>query len=239
MAGLLALVAAPACGNDDTGSGDRIDVFAAASLTAALTDIAKEYERSNAGVAVRFNFAGSSTLATQIRNGAEADVFVSADETNMRKVVDGGQVADEPRIVAHNQLAILVPSGNPKKITQLQDLTRPDVTVAACAPEVPAGRYAREAFTKAGIAFPKTSQELDVKQVVNRVRLGEADAGIAYASDAVGESKIAAVAIPAEHNVLARYPAVSLTEAGKPFVDFLLTEAGQQRLRQYGFVSPT
>ena len=222
----------------------KVDVFAAASLTEAFEAIGAEFTRTHPGVDVVFNFAGSPTLVQQIQQGAPADVFASADEPNMEKLVGGGQVTAAPRIFAHNRLAIIVAPGNPKKIGGLKDLTRPGLVVVLCGPTVPAGRYAREAFGKAGVTPPETSQELDVKAVVTKVTLGEADAGVVYTTDvrAAGE-KAAGVAIPPALNVEARYPIAVLKEADVPkeagqFVDFVVSPAGRQVLERFGFTGP-
>lgn len=222
----------------------ELTVSAAASLTAAFGEIGTAFEKTEADLAVRNNFAGSSTLVQQIREGAPVDVFASADEANMQKLVDAGDVAGTPQVFATNRLAILVQRGNPKKIESLADLARPDVRAALCAPAVPAGRYAREAFARAGVAVPETSQELDVKAVVSRVLLGEADAGVVYVSDvrAAGD-RAEGVAIPDALNVVARYPVAVLKEARQPaaagaFVKFLRGTGAQAILARHGFLPP-
>ena len=231
------LVAAPAAAAELTVSG-------AASLTAALGEIAAAFAAANPGATVRTNFAGSSTLAQQIREGAPVDVFASADESTMRKLVDAGEVAGEPVVFARNRLAILVARGNPKRVSGLADLVKPDLIVSLCGPAVPAGTYAREIFARAGVAVPESSQELDVKAVVSRVALGEADAGIVYVTDvrAAGDA-VEAVALPDAHNVVARYPIAVLTHArqpdlGRAFVAFATGNDGQVILRRFGFLPP-
>jgi len=222
----------------------RISVFAAASLTEAFEAIGTEFARLHPGIQVEFNFAGSPTLVQQIQQGAPADVFASADEANMDKLLGGGEVTAAPRIFARNQLAIIVGKGNPKHVTGLGDLARPGLIVVLCGPTVPAGRYAREAFKKAGLTPPEGSQELDVKAVVTKVTLGEADAGIVYATDvrAAGD-KAAGVAIPPEANVEARYPIAVVKEANAPkeagmFVELVLAPEGRQILERFGFRGP-
>ncbi len=222
----------------------KIDVFAAASLTEAFKAIGTAFTTAHPGVDVEFNFAGSPTLVQQIQQGAPADVFASADEPNMEKLVGGGQVTAAPRIFARNQLAIIVGPGNPKRVTGLADLARPGLVVVLCGPTVPAGRYAREAFKKAGVTPPESSQELDVKAVVTKVTLGEADAGVVYATDvrAAGE-KAAGVSIPPDANVEARYPIAVVKEGDAPkaaamFVDFVLAPEGRAVLERFGFTGP-
>jgi molybdate transport system substrate-binding protein len=232
------------CAGGGTGAATTVTVFAAASLTAAFKELAGELKRQRPGVRVRFNFGGSATLATQIRNGARADVFASADEQNMKKVTDAGLTATAPKIIARNELAILVPRDNPKKVTKLADVVRPGVVLALCAPEVPAGRYGREALAKAGAPAPGKGGELDVKQAVSRVTLGEADAAIAYATDArASGGKVTSIAIPKEHNVIARYPVASLKEApaaalGSAFVTLALSDRGRAIFVRHGFLAP-
>lgn len=243
----IALVMAIATAGCSSGSANRIQpltVFAAASLTSAFQELAAEFKRQNPGTEVRLNFGGSATLATQLQGGAPADVFASADEQNMKKVSDAGLVGGTPQLMVRNELAILVPPGNPKKVATLRDLTRSGLVVALCAPSVPAGRYGREAFAKAGLTAPRGSGELDVKQVVSRVALGEADAGIGYVTDArAAAGKVRAVAIPREQNVVARYPIAALKDApaaryGRKFVALTLSAPGQAVFAGHGFRGP-
>jgi molybdate transport system substrate-binding protein len=192
---------------------------------------------------VKFSFGGSSTLVAQIQQGAIGDVFASADQPNMQKAVDAGLVAGSPSIFAHNQLEIVVAAGNPKHLAGLSDLARSGLVVVLCAPVVPCGRYAAQALQKAGVAVKPASQETDVKAVVSKVALGEADAGIVYVTDiqAAG-AKVQGVEIPAGQNVVADYPVAILKDSqnaplAKAFVSYLLG-AGQQSLARYGFTGP-
>jgi len=222
----------------------NVNVFAAASLTEGFTAIGAAFEREHSGVSVRFNFAGSSTLVQQIHEGAPADVFASADEANMQKAVDAGELAGPPRIFALNRLMIAVPAGNPSHIASLADLTKSGLKLALAAPQVPAGRYAADAFAKAGLPLPAASQETDVRAVLNKVALGEVDAGIVYVTDirAAG-GKVDAIAIADRNNVTARYPIAVLKTAANPsgataFVDYVLSAAGQATLGGLGFAAP-
>src|SRR5262249_42900450 len=149
------------------------------SLTASFKAIGAAYEAAYAGTKISFNFAGSPTLVQQIHESAPADVVALADLTNMQTLVDAG-VVEKPEIFARNVLQIAVAKGNPRKIAGLADLTRPELTVVLCGESVPCGRYALEAFGHAGLKPPSGSRELDVKAVVSKVMLGEADAGIVY-----------------------------------------------------------
>ncbi len=221
-----------------------VRVFAAASLTATFRAAAAAFEAAHPGTTVELNFAGSPTLVQQIREGAPADVFASADEANMQKLVDAKGVATAPRIFAGNQLQIVVAKGNPKHIAGLADLTRADLVVVLCGESVPAGRYALEVFAKASLTPPSGSRELDVKAVVSKVALGEADAGIVYVTDVrAARDTVEGVGLAAAHNVTARYPMAVLSEASNPeaaraFVDFMLSDPGQRILGEYGFLAP-
>lgn len=230
------------CGGTTEASDGPVTVYAAASLTEAFGDVAKEFHRDHNDAPVEFNFGSSATLVTQLSHGAQADVFASADEVNMTKAVDAKLVDGTPQTFAHNRLTILVAPGNPRGITGLRDLVRPGLSVALAAPQVPAGRYAQEAFRKAGVRAPASSQELDVKTVVSRVALGEVDAGVAYVTDVKPAArKVEAVEIPAEHNVTANYQVAVLREAhqgGELFLKFLLSDAGRAILERHGFEAP-
>jgi len=220
-----------------------VTVFAAASLAEAFRAAGDAFRAAHADLRPEFNFAGSSTLAQQIEQGAPADVFASADEANMQRLVEKA-LASAPLVFAQNRLAIVVAPGNPKRLARLADLGAPGLVVALCAPAVPAGRYAAEAFGKAGVAVPTASQEADVKAVVTKVALGEADAGVAYVTDARAASgKVDMVAIPDAHNPVARYPIAVLRDApnagaGRVFVEFIRSDAGQAILARFGFARP-
>jgi molybdate transport system substrate-binding protein len=233
----------PAAAGKDPESGTVV-VSAAASLTAGFKDLGAAYQKLHPAVKVQFNFAGSSTLVTQLANGAPADVFASADQANMVKAAKAGVLDGTAQVFARNRLAIVVPVGNPKAITGLKDLSRPGLRVSMCAPDVPIGTYARQAFAKAGAAVPRGGQELDVKQVVSRVLLGQADAGIVYTTDVKdGGPKVAGVPIPDAQNVIATYP-MSLVkdgpdaELGRSFLAFVLSPQGQNTLAAHGFLPP-
>ena len=200
---VAALVLAACGGGDDNSGGSssaaspsEIKVFAAASLTAAFTKLGEDYSAANGGTKMTFNFAGSQALATQIQQAAPADVFASADITNMDKVKD---LVNTPQNFASNLLAIVVEKGNPKDVKGLGDLANPDLKVVLAAEEVPAGKYAKQVLDEAGVSVTPVSQEDNVKAVVTKVSLGEADAGIVYVTDvSAGGDKIEGVDIPAE-----------------------------------------
>jgi molybdate transport system substrate-binding protein len=234
-------------GDDDSGGGSgaaapaEIKVFAAASLTAAFTKLGEQYTAANNGTRVSLNLAGSQALATQIQQSAPADVFASADIPNMDKVKD---LVGTPQNFASNQLQIVVEKGNPRHIEGLDDLASGDVKVVLAAPDVPAGKYAAEVLGKAGVTVQPVSQEDNVKAVVTKVSLGEADAGIVYVTDVTaGGDKVEGVEIPEDQNVLATYPIATVKASRSPdqaqaFMDLVLSSEGQQVLKEYGFLPP-
>ena len=228
----------------ERGAEVEVTVLAAASLTETLRSLAPGFEAAHPGTKVTLNFAGSPTLVQQIREGAPADVFASADEANMQKLVDAVGVADAPSVFATNALEIAVPKGNPEKITSLADLTRPGLTVVLCGASVPCGAYALTAFARAGLTVPVGSREADVKAVVTKVALGEADAGLVYATDVhAARDRIDGVALAPEHAVSARYPLAVLRDAAHPavaraFVAFVLSGPGTTILGDEGFQRP-
>jgi molybdate transport system substrate-binding protein len=242
-----ALLLAACGGGGDAGGGSgavspaEIKVFAAASLTAAFTELGEQFTAANGGTEVTFNFAGSQALATQIQQAAPADVFAPADTTNMDKVKD---LTGTPRNFASNLLQIVVEQGNPKDIKGLDDLGNPDLKVVLAAPDVPAGRYAAEAVAKAEVTVKPVSQEDNVKAVVTKVSLGEADAGIVYVTDVTaGGDRVEGVDIPEELNVTATYPIATVKaskaqQAAQAFVDLVLSAEGRQVLGRYGFLPP-
>ena len=221
-----------------------LDVFAAASLTASFRTLGAAFETAHPGTKVAFNFAGSPTLVQQIREGAPADIFASADEANMQKLIAAGAVVGAPQIFAENLLQIAVAKGNPHRIAGLADLAQPGLTVVLCGETVPCGRYALEAFKKAGVTPPAGSRELDVKAVVTKVALGEADGGIVYVTDVrAAADKVEGVGLAASHNVSARYPIATLreathTDAARAFIAFVLSDPGRKILGDYGFRAP-
>jgi molybdate transport system substrate-binding protein len=251
LGGALAVVLAlVGCGGDDgAGTADsdaagEIVVFAAASLSDAFTELGAAFTAATPDAEVTFNFAGSSDLAAQIAEGAPADVFVSADLSNMTKLTDANKHGSEPIVFTTNLAQIVVEAGNPQGIVGVADLAREDLVVIACAPEVPCGRYAQQVLDRAGVAAELDSLEENVRAVVSKVALGEADAGIVYVTDVIAAGDaVEGVDIPTVVNVVAEYPIVVTSESGNPtgaraFVDFVLSAEGQTTLESYGFVSP-
>ena len=236
LAGALAWLAA-GCG----GAGETtVAVYAAASLSEAFEDLAAEYEAANPDADVRLNFAGSARLAAQISAGARADVFASADAATMSRVVAEGRTATPPVLFARNRLALVVPAGNPGGVAGLADLSDDRLVLAVCAPEVPCGVLAQAVLADGGIDADADTAETSVRAVLTKVSLGEADAGLVYATDvAAGGDKVAAVALGPQtrFNV---YPvaAVSDRAVAAHFVDFVLGPDGRRILRRHGFAAP-
>jgi len=234
-----------------------LNVFAAASLTEAFREIGAQVSADNPGVEVVFNFAGSNQLATQIGQGAPADVFASANKTQMNAAIDSGRiVSGTQQTFARNRLVVVTPGDNPAGITALADLGKPGVKLVLAAKEVPVGQYVLDFLDKAaadetfGTAYRDAvlanvvSYEENVRGVLTKVALGEADAGIVYSSDvaASGEGEVGQIDIPDALNTIAMYPIAVLGDSAHPelaqaFVDAVLSADGQGVLRKYGFLS--
>ncbi len=233
------------CGSDSksAASGDIV-VFAASSLTEAFTEIGAAFKVDNPDVNVTFNFAGSGDLVTQIGQGAPADIFASADDSNMTKLSDAGESAGEPVSIAKNTMEIIVEKGNPKAVTGVADLAKSDLIVVLCADTVPCGKSAAAVLKNAGVTAAPKSLEDKVKGVVTKVTAGEADAGIVYVSDVKAAGDAAeGVEIPADINVTNNYPMVVTKEAtnaagAQAFIDFVAGDAGQAILAKFGFLAP-
>jgi molybdate transport system substrate-binding protein len=210
----------------------------------AYTEVAEAFMTEHPDATIVLNFASSSDLVTQIDEGAPADVYASADEANMTKLIDAGGSAGDPRVFATNALQIIVEAGNPKGITGVADLARPGIVYVTCAPDVPVGKYGAQVLTNAGVTVTPASLEESVKGIVTKVTLGEADAGIVYLTDVIAAGDQAqGVDIPAGINVTASYPIVVTKEApnpdgGRAFVDFVLGQDGQSILAGHGFTAP-
>jgi molybdate transport system substrate-binding protein len=244
-------VATVSCGSDSksapekvsTATGDVV-VFAASSLTEAFTEMGTAFKAANPKANVTFNFAGSGDLVTQITQGAPADVFASADDSNMKKLTDSGENAGEPVSIAKNTMEIIVGKGNPKGVKGVADLARPDLIVVLCADTVPCGKNAAAVLKKAGITAAPKSLEDKVKGVVTKVSAGEADAGIVFVTDVNSANADAdGVEIPADINVISNYPMVVTKEAtnstaAQAFIGYVASDAGQAILAKYRFLAP-
>jgi molybdate transport system substrate-binding protein len=232
-------------------------VFAAASLTEAFEELAADFEVAHPGVRVVYNFAGSQQLAQQLEQGAPADVFASANGRQMQAAIDAGRVISATQqVFAANWLVVVVPSSNPAGLVGLQGLANPGLKLVLAAQEVPVGGYSldflRQASAAPGFtaAYSPTvianvvSYEENVKAVLSKVALGEADAGIVYTSDAPpGAAGLARIEIPDALNVVARYPIAPIVDAAQPelarqFVDHVLSAQGQAILAKHGFREP-
>ena len=253
------LLAAFACGDSDEPSGPGLSgdvtVFSAASQTDAFNEIGEAVETANPDVGVTFQFAGSPALRTQLAEGARADVLATADESNMEAALDAGLVIDAGQPFARNQLAIIVPADNPAGIASYLDLANDGLRLVLAAEEVPAGAYARQGLEKmaqdpaAGADFAErvlanvVSNEPNVKAVVTKVQLGEADAGIVYATDLTPDvaEDVWLIELPDDKNVIAVYPVAVTSEAAEPeiaaaFIEFILSDTGQAVLQEHGFL---
>jgi molybdate transport system substrate-binding protein len=236
-------------------SGGELTVFAASSLTEAFDQIATDLEAANPGLTITYNFAGSQTLVAQLAEGAEADVFASANMTQMSAAQDEGVIAGEPATFARNRLAIVVPFDNPAGISAPADLSKDGLKLVLAAPDVPVGQYARESICRMGadtdtygegfvdaVAGNLVSEEENVRAVLAKVQLGEADAGIVYSSDVSAEmaDDVSTIEIPEAVNVIAGYP-IAAVEGGdaalaSAFIAYVLGPDGQATLTEFGFL---
>jgi molybdate transport system substrate-binding protein len=234
----------------------ELTIFTAASLTDAFKDMAAQIEPANPGTKLTFNFSGSPTLRTQLAHGARADVFASADEPNMVGAGADGTITGQPQIFARNLLVVVVPIKNTAGIQTLQDLAKPNIKLVLTNKEVPVGNYARQSLEKMsqdpafGPDFSKrvlanlVSEETNVRQVAAKVQLGEADAGIVYATDVTPAIRdaVRVIQIPPALNVIANYPIAVVkgaqNEAGaRAFIAYVLSPAGQTILVRHGFLA--
>jgi molybdate transport system substrate-binding protein len=237
----------------DAGSGDpntsatpteyrgSITVFAAASLTATFTELGRRFEELHPSAGIRFNFAGSSSLATQIIEGAPADVFASADTATMSEVRDAKLLAGAPVTFARNTLAIVVPPGNPASVASFADLARPGTRTVVCSPQVPCGAATAKVEVSSGIALAPVSEESSVTDVLGKVSSGEADAGIVYVTDVkAAGSHVESVPFPEAASVVNEYPIApvaggSARELAGAFIDFVTGASGRAVLAAAGF----
>ncbi|MFF5971081.1 molybdate ABC transporter substrate-binding protein [Streptomyces sp. NPDC012769] len=251
------LVPLAACSSDDgtgkdtggsTASGSAgaapaadLTVLAAASLTDVFKTAGAAYEKAHPGTKIRFSFAGSQELVAQVSQGSPADVLVTADTKSMDKVEAD---TSTPAIIAKNRLVIATGEGNPHKVAGLEDLADTKLKVVLAAPEVPAGKYSRQILDAQKITVKPVSQEPNVRAVLSKVELGEADAGLVYKTDAESaKDKVDAVEIPDVQNAIAKYPAATLkesknAEAAAAFVAWLSSPEGQKILQDAGFQKP-
>ncbi|MGW0392751.1 molybdate ABC transporter substrate-binding protein [Streptomyces sp. NPDC003042] len=240
-AALLVPLTACGGGGDGTGKGagaGQLTVLAASSLTDVFKAAGAAYEKAHPGTRITFSFAGSQELAAQVRQGAPADALVTADVRTMEGLA---AETDAATVIAKNRLVIAVGKGNPFGIDDLGDLADPRIKVVLAAPEVPVGRYGRQILQSRGIEVKPVSQEPNVRAVLSKVELGEADAGLVYKTDsAKSGDKVTTVDIPDDQNAVAAYPAATLKQskdrgAAAAFVAWLSTPEAQKILQDAGF----
>lgn len=246
MAASASPAAAPVSGS--------LTVFAAASLTDVFSQMGDAFKKANPNLTIKFNFAASSALRAQLGQGASADVFASADQANMDGARQDGSIDGPDQLFVKNKLVVVYPKSS-SKVTSIQDLARPGINFVLTDPSVPIGNYARQALAKLaadpmyGAGFDQKvlanlkSNEADVKAVVSKVQLGEADAGIVYATDAATAAKdVTIILIPDQFNVIATYPIAAVKNApnkaaAQAFISFVRSPAGQAILKQAGFIT--
>ena len=232
-----------AAASSSAATTGTITVFAAASLTGTFTELGKQFGAAHPGDTVKFSFGASSTLATQITDGAPADVFASAAPKNMHTVVSAGD-ASNPRNFAKNTAEVAVPPSNPANVTSVNDLAKSSVKVALCQPQVPCGVVAAEVFKNVGITVKPVTLQPDVKSVLTQVELGNVDAGVVYVTDVkAAGSKVKGVTIPAGQNASTLYPIATISSSkemsiAQAFVAYVLSPEGQQVLAAAGFEKP-
>ena len=247
VVGAALVVVLTACGatgeSDDSveGLGGTLTVLAAASLTDVFTELGDQLMEENPSLEVRFTFAGSSALATQIVQGAPADLFASANSQQMAVVTDAGLEAADPEVFTENVLEIAVPAGNPGGVTGLADFADPDLVLAICAATVPCGVAAAQVFEAAGVTPVPDTEEEDVRAGLTKVQLGEVDAALVYASDVRSAgSDVEGIPFPEAEEAVNEYPLCVLEDAPNPaaaraFADLVLSDVGRQALADAGF----
>lgn len=231
-----AVLVAPGCGGSDD---ERLIVYAASSLTDVFDGLELEFETAHPDIDLVVNYGGSSSLAAQIEQGAPVDVFASADQATMQRVLD--EAEGEPGVFASNRLAIAVEAGNPEAIGDLAGLADRDLIVVLADSAVPAGAYAAEVLALADLELEPASYESSVRAVAAKVALGEADAGIVYRTDIVAnEGQLDEVVIPDALNVATEYPIVVMIDdlAARAFVEFVIGGPGRRALASAGFELP-
>jgi molybdate transport system substrate-binding protein len=229
--------------SDSSVEGELL-VSAAASLTDAFGEVESAFEEENPDVDVVLNLGSSSALREQILEGAPADVFASANTSNMDQVAQAGELSGEAEIFVTNSLQIALPTGNPAGVTGLEDFAREELLIGLCAEDVPCGDFGRQALENVGISPSIDTNEPDVRALLTKIEAGELDAGITYVTDVLSSSgTVEGIEIPAEVNVVAEYPIATLAgapnaDAAAAWVEFVLSDEGQAILTSYGFTSP-
>ncbi len=252
LAALAALTLA-GCGSSASGGSGAagseeetgtLSVLAASSLTETFGELARQFKAAHPGVKVRLSFDSSATLAEQVNQGAPADVLATADTRTMQTVVAQAGTAGTPRLFATNHLELVVPAKNPAGVTRFADLAKTGVRYVVCVPSAPCGKLAATVLANTGITAKPASEEVDVKAVLTRVQLDEADAGLVYATDATAAgAKVRAIDVPTANENLNSYPIAALENAARPalaraWVELVLSATGQQVLHDAGFGKP-
>src|SRR6201996_8557453 len=245
LAGLIGCSSkSPSAQSSQSSASGKVVVFAAASLKPAFTQISQQFKAQNPGSDVDFEFAGSSELATQLTQGATADVFASADTAQMTTVTKAGLLAGDPTNFASNTLVIVTAPGNPKNIGSFVDLAKPGLNLVICQKPVPCGSATQRIEDSTGVRLNPVSEELSVTDVLNKVTTGQADAGLVYVTDAHSAgSKVTTVNFPEAAGAVNVYPIGVLKKApeaplAQKFVALVTSDAGQKILAQSGFAKP-
>jgi molybdate transport system substrate-binding protein len=240
VAGLIGCSSKSPSAQSSQASG-KVLVFAASSLKPAFTQISQQFKADNPGSDVDFEFAGSSELATQLTQGATADVFASADTAQMEPVTKAGLLDGDPTNFASNTLVIVTTPGNPRKIESFADLAKPGLNVVICQRPVPCGTAARRLETSTGVRLHPVSEELSVTDVLNKVTTGQADAALVYVTDAKSAGdKVTTINFPEAAGAVNVYPIGVLKNTPRSalahkFVAMVTGNTGQQILAQAGF----
>lgn len=235
-------LALSACADDPAAGSAEVVVLGAASLAGVLDELAELYEQDHAGARVVLSTGGSSGLARQVVNGLPADLLVLASPASLQPVLDAGEQREPAVVVARNRIEIAVPAGNPQGLRGLADLSRSELAIALCAPQVPCGAATDRALRQAGVTASPDTLEQDVRAVLTKVRLGEVDAGVVYATD-VRSAQGEVDGLPVEPPVTTDYPAVRLRGGSAPaaardLLDLLRSERGRALLIGAGFEVP-
>jgi molybdate transport system substrate-binding protein len=237
----LGLAVAGCSGSATPTQTSTLTIYAAASMQTTFDTLKTTFEAEHPGTTVMLNYAGSQALATQLVEGATADVFVSANDTQMKVVTDAGLNAADPRVFATNQLQIAVPPSNPAAISTFADLTKPEVKLVVCAPAVPCGAATVKVEKATGVTLAPVSEEQAVTSVLSKVQAGEADAGLVYKTDVIAAGDtVTGIEFPESSEAINRNPVVLLKSApqgelGQAWIDLLFSEQGQQVFADAGF----
>lgn len=237
----LGLMATGCSGAPAAAESKTVTVFAAASMQTTFDKLKTTFEADHPGTTVVLNYAGSQALATQLKEGAVADVFVSANDTQMKVITDAGLNAADPKVFATNQLEIAVPPSNPAKIATFADLTKPEVKLVICAPAVPCGAATVKVEAATGTKLKPVSEEQAVTSVMSKVQTGEADAGLVYKTDVIAAGDtVTGIEFSESSKAVNRNPVVLLksapqAELAQAWIDLLFSDQGQQVFAAAGF----